>query len=322
MHTLDLFMPLTKVDRRLADGARRGDRRSAGSSRRDLRLRFYKALFRGLVGGGQAASGGKSLGAVRAMHQRIAAGKLTDIAFDDEGKRILVAAKIVDDDEWRKVVEGVYTGFSQGGRYVARWTDENTGLVRYTAEPTEISLVDVPCLPGATFQVVKDGIVEERAFVAATVADRRSRRSKRRQRQALRRRRRLLEAPQGLPSQALAKAALAIASAADKLERAIEENSRLRAALGPRDAATRRTRQARRLVRGAAATGASGAAGCAARTRRIERRPPRRGRGGDQDAERAAGEGANGGADEGELGESEGDEVLKTTDILIATTIR
>ena len=49
------------------------------------------------------------------MHAPIAAGKLTDIAFDDDAKRITVAAKIVDDDEWRKVQEGVYTGFSQGG---------------------------------------------------------------------------------------------------------------------------------------------------------------------------------------------------------------
>ena len=75
-----------------------------------------------------------------------------------------MAAKIVDDDEWRKVQEGVYTGFSQGGRYVKRWPDEETGLIRYTAEPQEISLVDLPCLPNATFEVVKDGVVEKRAF--------------------------------------------------------------------------------------------------------------------------------------------------------------
>ena len=112
----------------------------------------------------RSASGGKSLGAVRAMHGRVAAGKLTDIAFDDEGKRILIAAKIVDDDEWLKVTEGVYTGFSQGGRYVKRWPDPETGLTRFTAEPTEISLVDLPCLPDATFEVVKDGVVEKRAF--------------------------------------------------------------------------------------------------------------------------------------------------------------
>jgi hypothetical protein len=113
-----------------------------------------------------AASGGKSLGAVRAMHTPIAAGKLTDIAFDDNAKRITVVAKIVDDDEWRKVQEGVYTGFSQGGRYVKRWADADSGLTRYTADPHEISLVDLPCVPDATFDVVKDGMAEKRSFAS------------------------------------------------------------------------------------------------------------------------------------------------------------
>jgi hypothetical protein len=51
------------------------------------------------------ASGGKSRGNVRAMHNKVAAGKFTDIAFDDDNKRIEGAAKIVDDDEWEKVVD-------------------------------------------------------------------------------------------------------------------------------------------------------------------------------------------------------------------------
>ena len=119
----------------------------------------------------QQASGGKSLGAVRSMHGRVAAGKLTGIEFDDEGKRIVVAAKIVDDDEWNKVLEGVYTGFSQGGRYIARWEDETTGLWRYTADPIEISLVDLPCLPEATFEVVRNGVSEFRKFAAMITAD-------------------------------------------------------------------------------------------------------------------------------------------------------
>jgi hypothetical protein len=100
------------------------------------------------------------------MHTPIAAGKLTDIAFDDNAKRITVVAKIVDDDEWRKVQEGVYTGFSQGGRYVKRWADGDSGLTRYTADPHEISLVDLPCVPNATFDVVKDRMVEKRSFAA------------------------------------------------------------------------------------------------------------------------------------------------------------
>ena len=36
----------------------------------------------------KAASNGKSLGNVRAMHSKIAAGKFTDIVYDDANKRI------------------------------------------------------------------------------------------------------------------------------------------------------------------------------------------------------------------------------------------
>jgi hypothetical protein len=163
---LDLFLPLMKVDldRRLVTGVA-----TAETPDRSGEICDYassKPYFEKWSAEALAASGGKSLGAVRAMHGKIAAGKLTDIAFDDDEKRVVVAAKIVDDDEWRKVTEGVYTGFSQGGRYVKRWPDD-TGLIRYTAEPHEISLVDLPCLPDATFEVVKDGVVEKRAFAQA-----------------------------------------------------------------------------------------------------------------------------------------------------------
>ena len=112
------------------------------------------------------ASGGKSLGNLRAMHGKVAAGKISAIAFNDDEKRIEIAAKIVDDEEWRKIEEGVYTGFSQGGAYVKRWADpENPDFTRYTACPSEISLVDLPCLPEATFELVKaDGVREQRDF--------------------------------------------------------------------------------------------------------------------------------------------------------------
>jgi 8-oxo-dGTP pyrophosphatase MutT (NUDIX family) len=108
---------------------------------------------------------GKSKGNVRAMHGKVAAGKLTDIGFDDERKAIDVAAKIVDADEWEKVVQGVYTGFSIGGKYLKRWQDGD--LKRYTASPSEISLVDMPCVPTATFSLIKaDGSEEIRKFVS------------------------------------------------------------------------------------------------------------------------------------------------------------
>ena len=164
MSAFDLFLPLAKVDldRRLVTGVATAETPDRAGEIFDYAS--SKPYFEQWSKDALAASGGKSFGAVRAMHAPIAAGKLTDIAFDDDAKRITVAAKIVDDDEWRKVQEGVYTGFSQGGRYVERWPDPDTGLVRYTAEPHEISLVDLPCVPDATFDVVKGGVAEKRAF--------------------------------------------------------------------------------------------------------------------------------------------------------------
>jgi hypothetical protein len=249
MSTLDLFLPLAKVDldRRIVHGIATAEAPDRGGEICDYAS--TKPYFETWSAEAHSASGGKSLGAVRAMHGRVAAGKLTDIAFDDEGKRILVAAKIVDDDEWLKVTEGVYTGFSQGGRYVKRWPDPETGLTRFTAEPTEISLVDLPCLPDATFEVVKDGVVEKRAFARPAAM------------QALE------EAPAAVeiaaekeapsppaddppaalqkapavpleagpatptPAEALRKAASALSQAAHQLERAVEENTRLRKTL-------------------------------------------------------------------------------------------
>jgi hypothetical protein len=95
------------------------------------------------------ATDGKSLGNVRAMHSNVAVGKVTELNFNDDEHAIDVVAKVVDDNEWDKVLEGVYTGFSIGGSYQKRWKDGDQ--TRYTADPSEISLVDRPCCQTATF---------------------------------------------------------------------------------------------------------------------------------------------------------------------------
>lgn len=111
------------------------------------------------------ASGGKSFGNIRGQHNpRIAAGLLKSIDFDDEAKRIDFCAKIVDDQEWRKVEEGVYTGFSPGGSYAKRWADG--AYHRYTPKVGELSIVDIPCNPNAGFMLIKaDGSEEEKQFL-------------------------------------------------------------------------------------------------------------------------------------------------------------
>lgn len=113
-------------------------------------------------------SGGKSLGNIREMHSNVAAGKLEDIQFDDAEKAIDIVSKVVDDGSWKKVLEGVFTGYSIGGGYAKKWADKVDGkkVTRFTAQPSEISLVDRPCVPTAKFfDVVKaDGSTQQVAF--------------------------------------------------------------------------------------------------------------------------------------------------------------
>jgi hypothetical protein len=129
-----------------------------------------KPYFEKWSANAETASGGKSKGNLRAMHGNVAAGIIQDIAFDDAAKAIDFCVHVVDDAEWAKVEAGVYTGFSPGGRYKKRWKDGDHQ--RYTAEPSEISLVDLPCIPSATFSLVKaDGIAEDRTFRAPDLGD-------------------------------------------------------------------------------------------------------------------------------------------------------
>jgi predicted nucleic acid-binding Zn-ribbon protein len=115
------------------------------------------------------ASGGKNIGNVRVMHGLVAAGQLNQITFHDDAKQVEATAEIVDDNEWKKVEAGTYTGFSVGGKYVRKWNDN--GVTRYTARPSEVSLVDAPCIPDATFELVKaDGSMELRKFAAPAEA--------------------------------------------------------------------------------------------------------------------------------------------------------
>lgn len=118
------------------------------------------------------ASDGKSHGNLRAMHGKVAAGKLLGLQFDDTAKAIDVEAQVVDDAEWKKVLEGVYTGFSIGGSYLKKWEDpkikkgDGKPITRYTAAPSELSLVDRPCVPSARFFSIQkaDGASQEAEF--------------------------------------------------------------------------------------------------------------------------------------------------------------
>ncbi len=167
MSALKLFVPITKIDveKRIVYGIATGE--TPDRSKEICDYASTKPHYEAWSGDISKASGGKSLGNLRAMHGKVAAGKVVAINCNDVEKQIEIAAHVVDDQEWRKVEEGVYTGFSQGGAYAKRWPDEtNPEMTRYTAIPSEISLVDIPCLKTATFEVIKaDGSTEMRKFV-------------------------------------------------------------------------------------------------------------------------------------------------------------
>jgi phage head maturation protease len=55
---------------------------------------------------------------IREMHQPSAVGVAKEADVDHRGLHI--AAKVVDDEAWEKVKEGVYKGFSIGGRVTQR----------------------------------------------------------------------------------------------------------------------------------------------------------------------------------------------------------
>lgn len=164
-----VFLPITKVDlaQRLVYGTLSEE--IADRTGEILDYESAKPAFREWSDQFRQATNGKSLGNVRAMHGAVAAGKFTDIQFNDADKRIEGVAKIIDEDEWQKVLEGVYTGFSIGGGYARRWPDpENPALMRYTPCLSEVSLVDNPALPSATFEIIKqDGSTELRKFSKA-----------------------------------------------------------------------------------------------------------------------------------------------------------
>jgi hypothetical protein len=112
----------------------------------------------------QKASGGKSKGNLRVMHQPIAAGRIISMEMRDDKKEIYIGAEVVDENEWQKVLKGVYTGFSIGGKY-GTWSEFDGAYKRYEAIPSETSLADLPCNPDATFEVVKaNGVSELKKF--------------------------------------------------------------------------------------------------------------------------------------------------------------
>jgi phage head maturation protease len=104
---------------------------------------------------------------IREMHQPSAVGVAKEATIDDRG--LYLAAKIVDDEAWKKVVQGVYKGFSIGGRVTAR-DPANRHIITGLAL-TEISVVDRPANPEAVFDCWKATGGDERRDGLARPSD-------------------------------------------------------------------------------------------------------------------------------------------------------
>lgn len=169
------IIPLTKIDveRRMVIGTAAEEIEDKAHEIMDYAT--ARPQFESWSNGYKEATGGLSKGNLRVMHTKQVAGRLDDISFDDASKKVMICAKISDSNEWQKVLDGAYTGFSIGGGYLKKWNDPDTGLTRYTPIVREISLVDQPCMPTARFaELVKgDGMSEQLELrgVARTFGD-------------------------------------------------------------------------------------------------------------------------------------------------------
>lgn len=137
------FVPLTKKDdeKRMVYGY--ASTEAVDSDGEIITLEALKGALPGYM----------KFGNIREMHQLSAVGVAKESEIDDKG--LYIGAKIVDDTAWNKVKEGVYKGFSIGGRATQRVGKKITGL-----ELIEISLVDRPANPEALIEVFKAQLTE------------------------------------------------------------------------------------------------------------------------------------------------------------------
>lgn len=93
-------------------------------------------------------------GNIREMHSPSAVGTAKSAELDDKGA--FIKAKVVDDDAWKKVEEGVYKGFSIGikGPILRKSADAPNGVIA-GGIICEVSLVDRPANPECVLSVAK-----------------------------------------------------------------------------------------------------------------------------------------------------------------------
>lgn len=160
-----LFVPITKIDeeKRLVYGllAEEAVDKSGEIFDYETSKQYVKEWSDSFKAATSKTGQEQSAGNLRVMHTNKVAGKFVSVDLNDAAKNVPVCAYVADSEEWDRTKKGVYTGFSIGGRYLKTWDDAETGKKRYTASLIEGSLVDNPCMYGATFTAIKGNGAEE-----------------------------------------------------------------------------------------------------------------------------------------------------------------
>lgn len=110
-----------------------------------------------------AAGQEPSLGNIRVMHQLQVGGKAIKIDYHDQDKEVWLGTEPASEDVWHLLKGGFLTGYSIGGDY--DWKRPEGSYTRYAPIIGEVSYVDRPANPDASFAYVKsDGSTELRKF--------------------------------------------------------------------------------------------------------------------------------------------------------------
>lgn len=156
MKNLTKFMQLTKVDVAKSQISGVFTAEVIDKSGEVADYETTKKAFQTWSADIQKTSKGKSLGNVRKMHTKDVCGKVIEIIYDDENKIISGTVEVnkqtIDDAD-----AGYLNGFSIGGAYAKIWDcPVFKGAKRFTPVMGELSVVDNPCVPDATFDAIKD----------------------------------------------------------------------------------------------------------------------------------------------------------------------
>ena len=106
-------------------------------------------------------------GALREMHQNIAAGTTLSLKVSDDGKTE-IQALVVDPVSCKKVLSGTLKGFSIGGKVLKRNATKRN--IIESLKLTEISLVDRPANPDAMIALYKADDTEKSLYCIADLA--------------------------------------------------------------------------------------------------------------------------------------------------------